>query len=138
MKKGDIDSKLMSALLTGVNRAFPYATMAKDKLEDQTQIMFKLVHMLSNFNASVQCLTLLYQIMDSGESASDRFYTALYRKVMDSGLSSSSSSKIAVLLNLLFKSMKKDPSINRIKAFIKRLLQVQYDQSFSLSKYIIV
>lgn len=25
MKKGEVDSKMMSGLLTGVNRAFPYA-----------------------------------------------------------------------------------------------------------------
>ncbi len=85
--------------------------------------MFKLVHMLSSFNSSVQCLSLLYQIMDSGEAATDRFYSVLYRKLLDPGLASSS--KMTVLLNLLFKSMKKDSSVNRVKAFIKRLLQVK-------------
>jgi ribosome biogenesis protein MAK21 len=41
VKNGEIDSKLMSALLTGVNRAFPYASLAKEKLEEQTQVSVK-------------------------------------------------------------------------------------------------
>jgi len=40
VKKGEIDSKLMSALLTGVNRAFPYASLAREKLEEQTQVTY--------------------------------------------------------------------------------------------------
>jgi len=123
IKKGDIDTKLMSALLTGVNRAFPYASMAKEKLEEQNQVMFRLVHLLSNFNSGVQALSLLYQVMDEGETASDRFYAALYRKLLHPGLAHSA--KITVFLNLLYKAMKKDPSSNRLKAFIKRLLQVR-------------
>ena len=123
VKKGEIDSKLMSALLTGVNRAYPFATVARDKLEDQVHVMFKLVHMLGNFNSSVQCLTLLYQIMDCGETATDRFYAALYRKLLDPGLGSSSC-KLTVLLNLLFKSMRRDQNRGRVVAFVKRLLQV--------------
>ncbi len=71
VKKGDIDSKLMGALLTGVNRAFPYAKMSKDKLEEQIDIMFRVVH-LSSFNISLHALMLIYQIMDSGDSTSDR------------------------------------------------------------------
>ena len=123
VKKGDINTKLMSALLTGVNRAFPYANMARDKLDDQLQVMFRIVHLGSAFNTSVQALMLIYQIMDCGEQATDRFYTALYRKVADPGLGETN--KLAMFLNLLFKAMKKDASVGRVKAFVKRLLQVR-------------
>lgn len=121
VKKGEIDTKLMSALLTGVNRAFPYAKLESKLLEDQIQIMFRVVN-LSAFNTSIQALMLLYQIMDHGESCTDRFYTTLYKKIQDPGFEMSS--KQTMFLNLLYKAMKSDTSANRIRAFIKRLLQM--------------
>ena len=33
--KGEIETKLMSALLTGVNRAFPYAALEPTQLDQQ-------------------------------------------------------------------------------------------------------
>jgi ribosome biogenesis protein MAK21 len=86
--------------------------------------MFRLVHLLSNFNSSIQALALLYQITDISQStASDRFYAALYRKLLQPEFGRSA--KITVFLNLLYKAMKKDSSVNRFKAFVKRLLQVR-------------
>ncbi len=65
---------------------------------------------------------LAYQITDcSSGAANDRFYSALYRKLLHPGLASSS--KTAIFLNLVFKAMKNDPSTDRIRAFVKRLLQ---------------
>ena len=121
VKKGDIDSKIMSALLTGVNRAFPYAKLDKESLDEQLQIMFRVVQ-LSSFNTSVQALMLIYQIMDFGQAATDRFYSALYRKILDPRLANST--KHTLFLNLIYKAMKKDSSVNRLKAFMKRIFQV--------------
>ncbi|XP_023346478.1 CCAAT/enhancer-binding protein zeta [Eurytemora carolleeae] len=120
IKKGEIDNKLMSALLTGVNRAFPYSKLDPAQLDQQINTMHKLVHMVS-FNISVQTLTLLYQIMDSRDSVNDRFYTALYWKILDPGFSTSS--KQVMFLNLLYNSVRKDCSVVRVRAYIKRLLQ---------------
>lgn len=83
--------------------------------------MFRVVN-LSNFNTSVQALMLIYQIMDSGESATDRFYSALYKKVLDPDFGTSVRS--SQMLNLLFKALKKDEVLDRVKAFMKRILQV--------------
>jgi ribosome biogenesis protein MAK21 len=47
----------------------------------------------------------------------------LYKKLLDPSLSTSS--KQVMFINLLFNAMKKDPAVNRVKAFIKRLLQVK-------------
>eukprot|EP00088_Acartia_fossae_P043572 TRINITY_DN4592_c1_g1_i3.p1 TRINITY_DN4592_c1_g1~~TRINITY_DN4592_c1_g1_i3.p1 ORF type:complete len:956 (-),score=346.92 TRINITY_DN4592_c1_g1_i3:44-2911(-) len=120
IKKGEIDTKLMSALLTGVHRAFPYSTLDPAELDEQIETMHKLVHMVS-FNVSVQALTLLYQILDSKDSVSDRFYTALYKKAVDPDFATSS--KQVMFLNLLYNSMRKDTSTIRVHSFIKRLLQ---------------
>jgi ribosome biogenesis protein MAK21 len=52
----------------------------------------------------------------------DRYYRTLYESLMDRRLVTSS--KQALYLNLLFKSMKSDTNIARVKAFIKRIIQV--------------
>ena len=121
VNKGEVDTKLMKALLTGVNRAFPYASLEPGELDQQLETMHKLVHLVS-FNVSIQALTLLYQVMDSREAVTDRFYSALYKKILDPGLTTSS--KQVMFLNLLYKAMKADPSTPRLRAFVKRLLQI--------------
>lgn len=61
----------------------------------------------------------LYQYSDN---ISDRYYTTLYRKMLDPGLKTSS--KQVQFLNVLFKSIRKDSSDKRVKAFVKRLLGI--------------
>ncbi|XP_077493721.1 CCAAT/enhancer-binding protein zeta-like [Amblyomma americanum] len=116
------DARTMKVLLTGVNRAFPYARTADAEglPEDQVNLMFRLVH-LTDFNIAVQALTLLFQILDAKSSLSDRFYGALYRKALDPALEHSTHQ--TMFLNLLYKSLKRDTENNRVKAFLKRLLQ---------------
>uniref|UniRef100_UPI00358E36B5 CCAAT/enhancer-binding protein zeta isoform X2 n=1 Tax=Myxine glutinosa TaxID=7769 RepID=UPI00358E36B5 len=121
VKRGEVDSRMLSALLTGVNRAFPYAKLVDGSLDVELDVIFRIVH-VSSFNTNVQALMLLFQIMDSQLAMSDRFYTALYKKILDPQLSSYS--KPALFLNLLYKSMKADMVARRVKAFVKRLLQV--------------
>ncbi|KAJ0981057.1 hypothetical protein J5N97_009312 [Dioscorea zingiberensis] len=119
----EMDSRLLSALLTGVNRAFPFVTSdeADDILEVQMPILFKLVH-AENFNVGVQALMLLYQISSKNQIVSDRFYRALYSKLLTPA--SLNSSKPEMFLGLLFKAMKNDVNLKRVSAFSKRLLQV--------------
>ncbi|KAI0233815.1 CCAAT/enhancer-binding protein zeta [Lamellibrachia satsuma] len=62
VKKGEVDSKMLSALLSGVNRAYPFAKAEKVKISDQLNTLYKTVHVVS-FNVSVQTLMLLYQVM---------------------------------------------------------------------------
>ncbi len=78
VKKKDIESKMLSALLTGVNRAYPYAKIGDDDVCKQLDTLFKVVHIVK-FNTAVQALMLLFQVMDSQQTISDRYYVALYR-----------------------------------------------------------
>ena len=78
VKKKDIESKMLSALLSGVNRAYPYAGSGDEKVKEQLDTLFKVVHLVK-FNTAVQALMLLFQVMDSQQSISDRYYVALYR-----------------------------------------------------------
>ncbi|KAF3826507.1 hypothetical protein GH733_009032, partial [Mirounga leonina] len=125
IKKKDIESKMLSALLTGVNRAYPYAQTGDDKVREQVDTLFKVLHAV-NFNTSVQALMLLFQVMNSQQTISDRYYAALYRKMLDPGLMMCS--KQAMFLNLIYKSLKADIVLRRVKAFVKRLLQVTCEQ----------
>lgn len=119
IKKGDVDSRMMSALLMGINRAFPYSKMQFEDMQEHVDTLYRLVH-LSSFNISLQVLMLLYHV--TGEKMADRFYAALYRKLTDSKLLTSTHQ--AMLLSLLYKALLKDTQTDRIKMFIKRLLQI--------------
>ncbi|XP_049640251.1 CCAAT/enhancer-binding protein zeta [Suncus etruscus] len=121
VKQKDLDSKMLGALLTGVNRAYPYAPADDDKVREQVDTLFRVVHAV-NFSTGVQALMLLFQVMNSQQTISDRYYAALYRKMLDPGLLTCS--KPALFLNLIYKSLKADVVLRRVRAFIKRLLQV--------------
>ncbi|XP_015263930.1 PREDICTED: CCAAT/enhancer-binding protein zeta, partial [Gekko japonicus] len=125
IKKKDVESKMLSALLTGVNRAYPYAQTSDEKVKEQMNTLFKVLHVV-NFNTSVQALMLLFQVMDSNQTISDRYYTALYKKLLDPGLALCA--KQSMFLNLVYKSLKADTVLRRVKAFVKRLLQVTCSQ----------
>ncbi|KAF6023445.1 CEBPZ [Bugula neritina] len=128
VKSQEVDSKMMSALLVGVVRAFPFAKDSKKlNLDEQINAIYKLVHTVNKFSVSLQALMLLYQVCSTSDSMADRFYTSLYAKLLDPELKSSS--KQAMFLHLVYKSMKSDPSDRRCKAFVKRLLQICAHQS---------
>ncbi|KAF2240524.1 CBF-domain-containing protein [Trematosphaeria pertusa] len=113
--------KLISAILTGVNRAFPFAKTDDEKFEDQLNTVFEITHS-SNFNTSIQAMTLIQQISATKHYSTDRFYRTLYESLLDPRLITTS--KHIMYLNLLYRSLKADISIQRVKAFVKRLLQI--------------
>ncbi|NXI26636.1 CEBPZ protein, partial [Sterrhoptilus dennistouni] len=125
IKKKDVESKMLSALLCGVNRAYPYAETGDEKVKEQMNTLFKVLHLV-NFSTSVQALMLLFQVMDSQQTVSDRYYAALYKKLLDPALATCS--KPSMFLNLVYKSLKADVVLRRVKAFVKRLLQVTCGQ----------
>ncbi|KAK5652618.1 hypothetical protein OQA88_10379 [Cercophora sp. LCS_1] len=113
--------KLVSSLLTGVNRALPFTTTDDTTLEKHIDTLFRITHS-SNFNTSVQALMLIQQLAASKFLAVDRFYRTLYESLLDPRLVTSS--KQALYLNLLYRSMKNDVDVRRVKAFVKRLVQI--------------
>lgn len=82
--------------------------------------LFRITHS-SNFNTSIQALLLIQQLSSSKHIALDRFYRTLYESLLDPRLINSS--KHAMYLNLLFRALKSDVNVKRVKAFAKRLLQ---------------
>lgn len=85
------------------------------------ETLFKITH-AGTFNTSIQALQLILQISQARQTVSDRFYRTLYDSLYDTRLVTSS--KQAMYLNLLFKAIKADDNSARVKAFVKRLLQM--------------
>ncbi|SCW03682.1 LAFE_0G15896g1_1 [Lachancea fermentati] len=115
------NSKLFSAIITGINRAFPFANMPASVYEVHLDTLFKITH-ASNFNTAVQALVLIHQVVVKAELNNDRFYRTLYESLLDPRLVTSS--KQGIYLNLLYKSLKSDGNVPRVEAFVKRILQV--------------
>lgn len=117
----ELREKLTSALLTGVNRAYPYAGSESKSFAEHLDTLFKIVHS-ANFNTCIQAMLLIQQLSRSHQASSDRFYRVLYESLLDLRLITAS--KQQLYLNLLHRSLKADLSTKRIKAFVKRILQV--------------
>ncbi|KAI2622957.1 CBF-domain-containing protein [Hypomontagnella submonticulosa] len=113
--------KLVSAILTGVNRAVPFSQAEQSTLESHLDTLFRITHS-SNFNTSIQALMLIQQVSANRHIATDRFYRTLYESLLDPRLIASS--KQALYLNLLYRSLKADVDVRRVKAFVKRMLQI--------------
>ncbi|KAF2463219.1 CBF-domain-containing protein [Lindgomyces ingoldianus] len=117
----EMKEKLIAQVLTGVNRAFPFAKTDDEKFGEKLDTIFEVTHS-SNFNTSIQALMLIQQISTTQHFSADRFYRTLYESLLDPRLITSS--KHILYLNLLYRSLKADVSIKRVKAFVKRLLQI--------------
>lgn len=90
-------------------------------LEQHMDTLFRITHS-SNFNTSIQALMVIEQLSTSKHVAVDRFYRTLYESLLDPRLTTSS--KHALYLNLLYRSLRSDLDVKRVKAFVKRILQV--------------
>jgi ribosome biogenesis protein MAK21 len=119
-----VNSKMMAAILTGVNRAFPFSQIDSKTFDRHLDTLFTISH-IGNFNSALQALTLIFHVQSQRESVSDRFYRSLYDSLFDQRLHSSS--KIAMFLNLLFRALKADHSLERIASFIHRLVQTGFE-----------
>lgn len=90
-------------------------------LEQHIDTLFKIAHS-ANFNTSIQALLLIQHLSTARSLATDRFYRTLYESLFDPRLITSS--KQALYLNLLMRSLKNDVDVRRVKAFAKRMLQI--------------
>ncbi|KAK8918110.1 Ribosome biogenesis protein NOC1 [Metarhizium anisopliae] len=120
--------KLVSALLTGVNRAAPFIGTNDDmfanlmtSMEKHLDTLFRIAHS-ANFNTGIQALLLIQHLSAARNLATDRFYRTLYESLLDPRLVTSS--KQALYLNLLLRALKSDVDVRRVKAFAKRMLQI--------------
>lgn len=116
----ELDEKVTAQVLTGIHRAFPYSQKDSAAFEKHFDTMFRITHS-HNFNTSLQALVLIQQISTTLQTSLDRYMRTLYESLLDPRLFSSS--KQPMYMNLLYRSLKDDPNVRRVQAFVKRLLQ---------------
>jgi len=153
VKRGHLGSRLLSALLTGVNRALPYTSTNEGfgghrEIQENSDAIFEVVHR-GTPNTAIQALMMLQQVaqreltaiaesnryVSTGEEKQvnpdytfvDRIYRAIYGKLTVDDVASTN--KHSLLLNLVFKAIKFDPHVGRARAFLKRLIQVAASSS---------
>jgi len=135
-------SRLLSAILTGVNRAHPYLPQKDQQMEQHIDTLYRIVHTSSpatctqalmllfhlavgsndNSNSSIKASTATNKVTKSRQ---DRFYRALYSTLGAGGTNSSlvsSGKHLTLYFNLLYKAMKYDTDQVRVIALAKRLL----------------
>lgn len=91
------------------------------RLDKHMNLLFKITHS-ANFNTSIQALMLIQHLATSKNIATERFYRTLYESLLDPRLITSS--KHTLYLNLLYRALKADLNVKRVKAFGKRLVQI--------------
>ncbi|KAJ9088322.1 RNA-binding ribosome biosynthesis protein mak21 [Entomophthora muscae] len=114
-------SSAVAAVLTGVNRAFPFSKVEPAALERHIETLFRICQTFS-FNASIQSLNLLFQISSTHTKVRPRFIKSLYSTLLDPRVIHSS--KQALHLNLLFRVLKAEENVSVVAAFMKRMCQV--------------
>lgn len=116
--KNELEDKTLSVLLSAINRAYPFASGHTSEINVEVDLLYKILHQTS-FGVAIQALNILSQISSGNED--DRFYNALYRKMLAKcpGITAQSQ-----FFDLLYRVLKKDPNSSRVIAFVKRVLQL--------------
>ncbi|EDV96463.1 uncharacterized protein F23B12.7 [Drosophila grimshawi] len=127
VQKGAVNNRTMQAILRCLQKAILEAQPAKGNSELLTKEMqdtiYRLVH-LADIRVSVQTLGLLLQLVTVKTEKSDRFYNALYIKLLDLNLINIGSKTAAQLLHIVHRAIHIDKHVARAQAFVKRLLQL--------------
>lgn len=138
-KEKKIDSKLMSTILVGIHRAYPYSKLKNDVFEQHLQTLYTLVHQV-NFRMRVIAMVLIKNIVTKRAQllkcpVEDRFYNLIFGQLIESDLPSCSRQQAFV--NLLLTVINEDPVLERKEAFIKRMLQVALNSPPDLAQLLL-
>lgn len=125
--KGAVNNRTMQAILRCLQKAILEAVPAKGTTEilnkDMQDTVYRLVH-LADIRVSVQTLGLLLQLIGAKSEKPDRFYNALYKKMLNMEITVIGTKTAAQLLHIIHRAIHIDTVIQRAQAFIKRLLQI--------------
>lgn len=90
---------------------------------DVVNTIYRLIY-LSNISIAFQALSLLLQLVLVQDEKHDRYYNALYRKMVDPDILNANNKISSLYFHIIHRSIEQDNSVPRAKAFIKRLLQM--------------
>lgn len=139
MGEDKIDSKMMSAILTGIHRAYPYSKLSNDVFEQHLQTLYTIVHKV-NFRMRVVAMTLIKNIVYKRAELTkclveDRFYNLIFGQLIAPELHTSSRQESFV--NLVLHVINEDAILERKEAFIKRILQVVMNSQPELAQLLL-
>lgn len=131
--KGQVNNKTMQAILRCLRRAVSNVEQKEGDRDiiskDMQNIIYRLIY-FADIQIAIQALGLLLQVYVTPNQPTttnpnqDRFYTALYRKMIDNRIASMTPKWTAQYLYIIHRAIALDPNVVRAKAFIKRLLQI--------------
>lgn len=131
--RGAINNKTMQAILRCLKRAIVDVVKANNETpgtdagfmsKDTQDTIYRLVH-FADIHISLQTLALLLQIITAvtNRQQHDRFYNALYKKILNPNLGTCGTASAALFLHIVHRAIHIDTNKTRAQAFIKRLLQ---------------
>lgn len=133
VNKGAINSKTMQAILRCLKKAIGDVVLENKTApgsdfgfmsKDMQDTVYRLIH-FADIQISLQTLALLLQVITVADAGNhDRFYNALYKKLLDPDLASCGTKVSAFFLHIVHRAIHIDTNRSRAQAFIKRLLQV--------------
>lgn len=127
--KGMVNNRTMQAILRCLRRAVNNVEKRehdKELISKELQdIIYRLIY-FADIQIAIQALGLLLQVFVPGQPGQDnsRFYTALYRKMVDMRLTTMTNKWTAQYLYIIHRAIALDSDIPRAKAFTRRLLQI--------------
>ncbi|KAI0989794.1 hypothetical protein GJ496_009518 [Pomphorhynchus laevis] len=117
----DVPSRLMSNLLIGMRVAFEHCGDAVNIDPEELHSIFYIIH-ASPITTALQAMNLLLNSIQSRPEIADRFYSAIYQRMMNNDVLTTRLQEM--FLKLIYNAIKMDTSTTRQKAFLKRLLQL--------------
>jgi ribosome biogenesis protein MAK21 len=130
IEKGDINSKTMQSILNCLRLAIQNINDFNEegkKIEittpDVVNTIYRLIY-LSKIGIAFQALSLLLQLVLVQDEKHDRYYNALYRKMIDPEVIHVSNKITSLYFHIIHRSIQQDSNVPRAKAFVKRLLQM--------------
>lgn len=120
-------NKAVSLLLKALNKNFPLFTNKnsyQNFFKEEINEIYKLTHS-GNTNIQIEALRFIYQSEQAQGFVSDRYYRSLYEFIVPlPSLRNITTKALSLLFDTLTMSLKDDSNISRVKAFVKRILQV--------------
>ncbi len=133
--------RTQSVLLKALNKIFPLIKeldpASFKAIEEHIDQLFKMSHQCT-LKIRIQALILLFQFLKTSSTLPDRFFRVLFEVLFVEELKINSSCQ--QFFDVLYSALKEDFSIPRVKAFIKRILQVAVhaEAPFAISSLLLV
>lgn len=138
-KEKNLDSRLMSAILVGIHRAYPYSKVKNDVFEQHLQTLYSLVHRV-NFRMRVVAMVLIKNIVTKRAQilkcpVEDRLYNLVFGQLIQPELHACSRQQ--AFASLLLSVINEDQVLARKEAFVKRMLTVAVNSSPELAEILL-